>query len=166
LKIHIILNKMIYKYLILIIYFAVCSATNYRLVSYVYTIHQPSFDIEGKSNCKLFKETSLETIKANSPGASCTAGGTHVHCIFNNPVECTDVAAACIGDLEGGKCGNQKVEVGECCYGLIDTYGTGEKAADGSCAFACAGLPELGTKYHGCKTCGCYHGMYVSGSDC
>jgi hypothetical protein len=157
---------MIYKYLILITYFAVCSAANYRLVTYVYTIHQSSFDIEGKSDCNLFKETSLETIKANSPGASCTAGGTHVHCIFNNPVECTNVAAACKGNLVGGKCGTQKVEVQECCYGLIDLQGTGEKAEHGACKPLCVGLPELGTKYHGCKTCGCYHGMHVSGSDC
>lgn len=157
---------MIYKYLIFIAYLSICRAANYKLVSYVYTIHQSNFDIEGKTDCNLFKETSFETIKANSPGATCTTGGNHVHCIFNNPVECTDVATACKGNLVGGKCGNQKVEVQECCYGIIDVYGTGEKVEQGPCKTLCAGLPDLGSKYHGCKTCGCYHGRYVSGTDC
>jgi hypothetical protein len=157
---------MIYKYLIFIAYFSICSAANYRLVSYVYTIHQTNFDIDGKSDCNLFKETSFEAIKANSPGASCTAGGDHVHCRINNPIQCTDLETMCIGDLVGGRCGNQKVEVGDCCYGLFDTHGTGQKEVNEPCSFLCANLPELGNKYHGCKTCGCYHGMYISGSDC
>ena len=157
---------MIYKYLILIAYLSVCRAANYKLVSYVYTIRTRDFDIDGKSDCNLFSETSFETIKVNSPGARCTAGGDHVHCRIDNPITCTDLETMCRGDLVGGHCGNQKVEVGECCYGIIDTYGTGKKEIEGACSFLCAGLPDLGTTYHGCKTCGCYHGMWVSGSDC
>jgi hypothetical protein len=157
---------MIYKYLILIAYLSVCRAANYRLVTYVYTIRQPDFDIEGQSNCNLFKETSLETIKVNSPGAGCTAGGDHVHCRIDNPITCTDLETMCKGDLSGGHCGKQKIEVGDCCYGIFDLHGTGQRASEESCPIACFGLEGFGTTYHACKTCGCYHGMYISGSDC
>jgi hypothetical protein len=157
---------MIYKYLILIAYLFICNAAEITDVSYVYTVHQGSFDVEGKSECHLFAKASLATIKTNSPGASCTSSGSNAHCVFNNPVECTNVAAACKGNLVGGKCGTQKVEVQQCCYGIIDFHGTGIKEAQGSCPAGCIGLKGFGTTYHGCKTCGCYHGRSVSGSDC
>jgi hypothetical protein len=157
---------MIYKYLILIAYFSVCRAANYRLVTYVYTIHQSNFDINGKSDCNLFTETSFETIKVNSPGARCTAGSDHVHCIIDNPITCTDLATMCKGNLIGGRCGNQEVKIQQCCYGLIDLGGTGIKESTEPCNPGCFGLKDFGSYYHACKTCGCYHGRTISKDDC
>jgi hypothetical protein len=74
-------------------------AIDYNKISYIYTIEQGSFNIEGSTDCMLTKSTSFSDIVKDNKGLRCTKSHKSVNCVFQNSVICTDVARVCKGRL-------------------------------------------------------------------
>jgi hypothetical protein len=145
------------KIVVLALVSVVCAA-RFDSLQYVFTLDEGSFQIDAASNCILDENTPYKTIRANSPGTTCTESST-VTCRYNNPIECSTVKSACKGKLLGSKCGTQLPNTAQCCYGMFGLTGPGYLAMEGECPLACLGMPGLLITYVGCKTCLCNNGL-------
>jgi hypothetical protein len=97
---------------IILLYTTYCKAIDYNKITYIYTIDQGSFNIEGSTDCMLTKKTSFSDIVKDNKGISCSEGHKSVNCHFSNTIICTDVARVCKGKLIGGKCSPLCIDMG------------------------------------------------------
>lgn len=148
---------------IILLYTTYCKAIDYNKITYIYTIDQGSFNIEGSTDCMLTKKTSFSDIVKDNKGISCSEGHKSVNCHFSNTIICTDVARVCKGKLIGGKCGAQEINQKDCCYGIIDVHGTGILGKEGKCSPLCIDM-GIASSILSCKTCSCSYGHTISSS--